>query len=93
MTPGDGTLYEHYPRYVDFRWYASSGDYPMKYEIQVDTQNSSGEWKIGKDLLRADIPYCSYVHSGASPGRWRVRAVNAKGKSDWSEYFTFDFAQ
>ena len=91
MSPPDETVFDHYPRFVDFRWYASSGDYPMSYEIEVDTLRLSGEWLQGRGSSKVNVPYFSHSHAGANRGRWRVRAVNSKGKGEWSDYFYFDF--
>jgi len=91
ITPLDGTSFDHYPRYVDFRWYACSGDYPLTYEIQVDTENRrGGGWFEGKNE-RISVPYLSYSHGGACGARWRVRGVNAKGAGPWSDYSYFQF--
>ena len=36
MTPDDGVKLRHYPRFLDFRWYPSSGEYPMSYTVEVE---------------------------------------------------------
>jgi hypothetical protein len=91
MSPADETVFNHYPRFVDFRWYAASGDYPMKYEIEVNIIYPSGEWSRDNEPREVKAPYYTYSHSGANRGRWRVRAINSKGSSRWSEYFYFKF--
>jgi hypothetical protein len=93
MSPADATVFNHYPRLVDFRWYASSGDYPMKYEIEIDTLYPSGEWSQDRATSEVSVPYRSYAHSGLNRGRWRVRGVNARGKSQWSDYLYFEFTK
>jgi hypothetical protein len=91
MNPSDATEFFHYPRFVDLRWYASSGTYPMKYEIQIDYFGLSGGWKPEATPHKSSIPYLCYIFSGDTRGRWRVRAVNTKGTSDWSDYNSFSF--
>jgi len=91
MSPPDASVFAHYPRFVDFRWYASSGDYPMRYEIEIGVQYRSGEWSQDRGSREVSIPYYAYSHSGLNRGRWRVRAVNSKGRSQWSDYFYFEF--
>lgn len=93
ITPADGTLFNHYPRYVDLRWYASSGAYPMNYEIQVDTENRRGGGWFEENPERVNVPYFSYSHGGACGARWRVRGVNAKGAGPWSDYSYFQFSR
>jgi hypothetical protein len=78
--PADGEVFTHYPRFVDLRWHPSSGQYPMHYEIDIDYAVSE---KTTTD------PYVSARVSGANTVTWRVRAVNAKGKSEWSEARSF----
>lgn len=91
MSPSDSTVFHHYPRLVDFRWYASSGDYPMTYEIEINVKYTSGKWSPDEEPRKVSVPYYSYSHSGASRGRWRVRGLNAKGYGKWSDYFYFNF--
>jgi hypothetical protein len=79
--PQDGEVFAHYPRFVDLRWYPSSGQYPMRYEIEID--NALAEKATTE-------PYVSARVSGVTTVRWRVRAVNTKGTSDWSELRTFE---
>ena len=93
MMPTNEAFLTHYPRLIDFRWYPSSGDYPMKYEIEVGVYFPSDKWKEDPLTAEVPIPYFSYEHSGSNAGRWRVRAVNAKGKSEWSKYFLFGFTK
>ena len=73
------------------RWFASSGDYPIRYEVDVDTLYGSGKWSEGSYLNRVQHPYASHVHAGSNKGRWRVRAINEKGTSEWSNYRYFTF--
>ncbi len=92
--PLPGSVYDHFPRYLDLRWYPSSGRYPMRYRLECQAGGVyPGEWQehlVGK--YEADIPYLLYLHGGSQPGRWRVKAVNAVGESGWSKWREFAFA-
>lgn len=37
------------------------------------------------------MPHCVIVHPGKSPGRWRVKAKNSLGESEWSDWRGFQF--
>lgn len=92
LKPANNIILNHYPRVVDFRWYVASGVYPMRYEVNVDTYYySSEQWSYANSFKSVKEPYYSYIHAGKNKGRWRVRAINEKGTSEWSEfqYFTF----
>lgn len=80
ISPSDNTTFSHYPRYVDLRWCPSSGDYPMTYEIEFHGCT-----------MKTDIPFATVLGRGQGEEQWRVRAINAKGTSEWSEYFTLHF--
>lgn len=90
IIPHAHQAFDHFPRFVDFRWYPSSGKYPMRYEIQIDTKHPD-EWYV--ERFAVEIPFHVDSFGGANKGRWRVRAVNGVGKSDWSEFRQFEFAQ
>ena len=90
MTPNKDTLFTHYPRIVDFRWYPASGDYPMKYELDIGFRSPTRGW-VQNPVQAVDSTYYCYSHSGMNQGRWRVRAINSSGKSQWSEYSYFEF--
>lgn len=96
--PVDETTFEHFPRYVDLRWTPSSGEYPISYEIEWAAGKQKDDGAGGKRVayfrektLRSQIPYAILEFGGANPGRWRVRAKNRLGTSDWSPYRHFQF--
>jgi outer membrane protein assembly factor BamE (lipoprotein component of BamABCDE complex) len=89
--PYDGVKLDHYPRILDFRWFASSGDYPIRYEIEVNTLYSNGKWSENQFTHKSKFPHLSYTHGGSNKGKWRVRAVNKTGTSEWTEYRHFEF--
>lgn len=93
--------YQHYPRYLDLRWQPSSGQYPMHYLVERQTGNDVFVERDGATVkerqwyqamsFRVDIPYLLILFGGKNAGRWRVKAVNTLGESDWSEYRDFKF--
>lgn len=93
ISPADGTAFNHYPRYTDLRWYACSGDYPMTYEVQIDTEDRRGGGWFEEKPDTVNVPYISYSHGGACGARWRVRGVNTKGPGPWSDFSYFQFAR
>lgn len=86
LVPFDQAVFEHYPRFVDFRWTPSSGDPLVSYEVEVSTENIHTP-----ELRSATMPYLAIAFSGKQAARWRVRARNSLGASDWSEGRTFRF--
>ncbi|MGE5194673.1 MAG: hypothetical protein ACM3U2_19445 [Deltaproteobacteria bacterium] len=100
--PRDRTKFDHVPRFVDLRWQPSSGKYPIEYAVEIQ----SGQYErqgvarkttlayYGKQDLVSELPYAAFSFIGGSaPGRWRVKAKNELGESDWSEWRTFVFEQ
>lgn len=93
ITPKPGEQFSHYPRLVDYRWRPSSGEYPMRYEIQIRLDDFAHENWEHHTVARAQVnePYFLNSFASSSRGRWRVRAINGKGTSDWSEERQFSF--
>lgn len=83
--PQSKTVFSHYPRNVDLRWYPSSGEYPMEYKVEILTVSSNEETTV-EPVLTTSVP-------GANEVRWRVKAINRRGESPWSEYRTFTFTR
>lgn len=90
VIPLDGQVFDHYPRFLDLRWTPSSGKYPMYYQLEIDTMTMDG-WQTTR--VDTDIPYCCVEFGGMNEGRWRVRARNEAGESEWSSYRNFRFAR
>lgn len=89
--------YTHYPRWMDCRWTPSSGVYPMHYEVEISNCNGgdpavAANWRVDK-VAKSDIPYVSVDFVAGVPGKWRVRAMNEKGTTDWSDYCQFSFSK
>ncbi len=91
LVPAEGIVFDHYPRFVDARWMPSAGEYPMRYEVEVESKNGgTGAWNPMMSMP-VEQPYAAFGHVGANLGRWRVRAVNALGASAWSDWRSFVF--
>ncbi|HEY8991559.1 MAG TPA: hypothetical protein VIM46_06255 [Luteolibacter sp.] len=94
FVPQNNSVFRHYPRILDLRWWASSGSEPITYEVSVEVMDPSGEWHIEQDLQkRVGGLHVSMLFPGANTGRWRVRGWNKEGAGQWSEYRNFDFSQ
>lgn len=137
IVPVSGQAFHHYPRFLDFRWQPSSGQYPIEYEVVVEilevsqeesehyeayirrsvernraewtadgmTRKAMDELAIGltRELrstqgvqrtlrfLTHDL-YLPLTWVGANTGRWRVRAVNERGTSEWTAWRYFSFS-
>jgi len=107
FSPSDGVVMDHYPRFVDLRWTPSSGTYPMQYlvEIQLGISWPVNYYKdynvvatpmtfVCQEVLLCDCPHVTIEHYGGcpyNPGRWRVKARNRLGESEWSEFRSFEF--
>jgi hypothetical protein len=91
LSPPTGAAFRHYPRYVDLRWRPCAGDH-IEYDIEVQFEDSAlGEF-FPHINSASRIPYLAIVFVGNQGGRWRVRARDATGVSDWSDYRTFTFS-
>jgi len=95
ISPRDGAKMTHYPRKVRLRWKPVP---QAKYDVEVDclhcrtvgqwdSQNGA-PWKTANGINRS---YYEFVFVGDNQGRWRVRAVRGKAKSDWSPWWGFSF--
>jgi hypothetical protein len=81
---------------VDLRWAPSSGAYPIQYDVEVQSYlgddppswrdlQDNANYETVDDFRDLQIPHAAI----SSPGgitRWRVRAKNKHGESDWSEW-------
>ena len=103
VSPPDRTVFDHFPRTTTLQWNASDGEPPITYFAETQYTwcgdfTDFGSWEEGC--------YAPYVSSGetseteftfdfvgSQPGRWRVRAKNEYGMSDWSEWWYFRYTQ
>lgn len=95
LAPKNNTEFTHFPRKVILRWRAVSG--ASSYELEVDCLScrQAGKWdsEVGLAWHKASVKVTSYSFefSGDNQGRWRVRAVKAGRRSDWSPWWMFKF--
>ena len=82
---GNGNLSVRYPRCVPMAW---SGRSEIGFHVEVDIQYPSGEWHHESEYFTRNHA-AIHQHTGANPGRWRVRTLTTKGAGPWSEYVTF----
>lgn len=101
ISPPPATEFEHYPRYLDLRWHPSSGAYPITYTVQIASGRRADErlgapserqWCDAYELL-VDYPYAAVKLANRGRGRWRVRAANRLGTSEWSAWSPFEFSR
>ena len=90
ILPYDKAIFTHYPCVTDFRWFASSGEYPMSYKIQFDAYiNFRKKWHSSSGI--SITTHYASVLGGYGKFRWRIKAINKLGESNWSEYRYFEF--
>ncbi len=86
VSPAHGSVYNHYPRKTTLRWKAVTGAKYYTAEIQYKSGN---KWVPLKKQAGLKYDY-TFNFVGAQPGRWRVYAVDSKGKnglaSGWREF-------
>lgn len=99
ISPNDRTVFDHYPRFVDLRWTPSAGEYPIEYTIEVqygfleyaaDGKTTEYQYRM-TDQQESEFPYKAISFVGKGPGRWRVKAKNKSGESDWCDWRFFRF--
>lgn len=93
ITPIDHSVFDHYPRIIDMRWYPVSGQYPVRYSISIGTSDPNGKCWGPEEEIESEVafPFFMMEFVGAQPGRIRVKATNDIGESEWSEYRYFRF--
>ena len=93
IIPTDRAAFSHYPRILDCRWFPSSGLYPMTYIFELGAGQPFGPEQFHGEEIESDlpIPFFMTTFGGAQPGRFRVKAKNKLGESDWSDYRYFSF--
>lgn len=61
MLPKNQAIFDHYPRFIDFRWYLSSGVYPITYDIEV--AHGQCEVRPGSELAQLVFPFPVTFHA------------------------------
>jgi hypothetical protein len=98
LLPANGAELVHYPRTTRLEWSPVSGAASYTVELELCPANADVKECRGQLLQTRGNPPLSGIEGtsyqlsfiGAQPGRWRVWAVDAKGrvglKSDWSTF-------
>ena len=98
LLPADGAELSHYPRITRLEWSPVPGASSYTVELEVCQLETEGKECQGQFLqLRGNPPLSGiegtnyeFLFIGAQPGRWRVWAVDAKGrvglKSPWYKF-------
>ena len=98
-SPTDKSIFTQYPRKTTLKWSTGSGEKPITYLLEMQYSWSGdytafGSWQEG-DYQGIVIPVNTTIYSfdfvGAQPGRWRVKAINQYGVSEWSEWWYFRY--
>jgi hypothetical protein len=56
VLPRPGQTFDHYPRFMDFRWQPSSGVYPVEYEIEIEALSvNQSEAENFEDYVRKTV--------------------------------------
>jgi hypothetical protein len=101
LLPVDGAEFVHYPRTTRLEWSAVDGAASYTVELEVCQPAKANEKECeqtGLLQIRGNPPLSGiagtsyeFLFVGTQPGRWRVWAVDAKGrvgaKSAWSMFF------
>jgi len=95
ITPIDQSIFDHYPRIIDIRWYPVSGQYPVSYAIAIGNSDPNGASWHADEVIESKLAFPFFMMSfvGAQPGRIRVKATNDIGESEWSDYRYFKFTR
>jgi hypothetical protein len=98
VLPDDKAVFKYYPAVVDFRWYPTPGLYPVEYVVDIEY----AVWIThplaeapGKGFEKAkprivSVPYLATLAPYAE-SRWRIKARNAVGESEWSDWRSFRY--
>ena len=100
ISPISGWVSDAYPRTTALQWKSSQGAQPITYYCQVEFSWAGdftrfGSWSTGEygehfpALVSVNDTKYTFDFVGAQPGRWRVKAKNSTGESDWSEWQYF----
>jgi hypothetical protein len=90
LWPEKSATFNHYPRFIDLRWFPSSGVYPIDYDIEFKLDGVN-DVLVPFKQLHSEIPHAAIQFPGMQFGFWRVQARNRLGQSSWSEYRRIEF--
>jgi len=93
IIPTERAIFSHYPRILDCRWFPSSGVFPITYTVECGFGESFESECFTDEEIESglEIPFLIATFGGANTGRYRVKAKNELGESDWSDYRYFRF--
>jgi len=95
VSPKNGTVLEEYGS-VTLEWEESDGAQPMIYLVHVQLQviSQSGtllDWQDQETHQIHAKTKWDFLRGGAQPHRWRVKAANVFGESNWSNWWYMEF--
>ena len=100
ISPPSLVVYTHAPRTTTLKWEESNGTKPIRYHVEVEytwhNTSSFTQWNEEHDYAWVEETQdteLTFNFVGGQPGRWRVRAVNDYGESEWSEWRYFRYTQ
>jgi hypothetical protein len=99
LLPLAGSSFAHIPRILDLRWAPCSGQHPMAYDMEIGLGNATcfEEAEFSENAYDQQTvlksTHVTIMFPGCQRGRFRIRAKNALGVSDWSEYRSFSFTR
>ena len=100
VSPISLDVFGNYPRTTSLEWSPSHGSKPITYVIEVEYTwvgvfSEFGRWLEGDYGLawtgQTTGTESTFDFVGAQPGRWRVKATNSYGESNWSEWRYFRY--
>ncbi len=94
LSPQSLQVFQQFPRTTTLKWLESNGAVPILYLVEVEytwgTSSKFVQWNDGDhdNTRRAQTEDTEFIFDfvGAQPGRWRVKATNSLGDSNWSEW-------
>jgi hypothetical protein len=101
INPPDQSVFGHVPRVIEYRWEPAAGTPPdARYLFQHDFVSGDderfGDWSRSEPPSQAHLTGKTTLNGrfvGAQPGRWRVKATDTTGESEWSEWRHFRFTR
>ncbi len=101
LYPDNFSVFCHFPREIVFRWQPSRDtSCDVEYLVQIqDTWKGDyskfGDWpdELPSMTYRTGKTLMNERFVGAQPGRWRVKTIDKRGESKWSEWQYFRFTR
>jgi len=98
-SPPDKSVFSIYPRQTILKWTAGVGEQPISFLLEIQYTSSGdfttfGSWQEGEYkgiIVTVNMAAYTFNFVGGQPGRWRVKAINQYGVSEWSEWWYFRY--